>query len=651
MTDNEHPAQCTLEGADAPGADALVRRLADEDLLGQLLGRGGRMRALADEGGDVKLDWVDGVEQAIGRPEWIAGLVDEAVAILDAGMRRVIWSGMGGSVQTVYCLKRFGYLDLPELSIHPLDSTDPASLNRVLLEMAAKERIDVRTALGDSAGLRQAICRLLDTTMITGVSMGMTSEEPITHLTWFDGLLREFQISKPEQHVQVMTLPGSYLDRFAKERGARMTPIQLDGQSHTPGRMSAPATRVFLRPIALALAARQRSGGAAAKEALGRLLQRCQERYGVSHQEDAEARRARTLTDPFIRLGAYMASEAMERRRNKLVLILPSAWRGLGPWVEQLVEESLGKGGKGWLIFYDQDLDPLRRGDDCVFLAVQPRFEGEVAPAQAAALRSAGQPVLTLTVPVDGDDDLPRGLSALAGLFASWKLAVAAFGYLHDIVVAGQPGVEGYKAYARELRDGPGEINFGGDITSRSGAVTLDASAVTAEHAHAAPGLAQVMAGFNGDSSSAVDLLAAILLLARKQGWLRYLDFTFNGELDAAVLASLEEARIWIGGRALGMPVKLRTGPSDYHSTEQSETDGPPELVSIRIVALRHDEPIVGEYTDRFLLAQARGTWQAMRDAGRWVVMVTVPDSRDAEAELRRFFAAVGSRVRAAGRD
>ena len=41
-----------------------------------------------------------------------------------------------------------------------------------------------------------------------------------------------------------MTLPGSYLDQFARARGSRTAPIQLDGENHTPGRMSAPATRV-----------------------------------------------------------------------------------------------------------------------------------------------------------------------------------------------------------------------------------------------------------------------------------------------------------------------------------------------------------------------------------------------------------------------
>ena len=104
----QQESEVVLVGSESAGADARVRRLANDDLLGQLLERRGRMQALGNEGGDIKLDWVDGVEQALAHPEWLEELVGEARAILGAGIRHIIWSGMGGSVQTVYCLKRMG---------------------------------------------------------------------------------------------------------------------------------------------------------------------------------------------------------------------------------------------------------------------------------------------------------------------------------------------------------------------------------------------------------------------------------------------------------------------------------------------------------------------------------------------------------------
>ncbi len=82
--------------------------------------------------------------------------------------------------------------------------------------------------------------------------MGMTSEEPITHLEWFTDLLKQAGL-RPAEHLLVMTLPGSYLDRFAHEQQAPSRPLQPDGGTGTGGRMSAPATRVFLLPAALYL--------------------------------------------------------------------------------------------------------------------------------------------------------------------------------------------------------------------------------------------------------------------------------------------------------------------------------------------------------------------------------------------------------------
>ena len=109
----------TLEGASTPEVEATLQRLAAEDVLGQLLRREGRMATLGSEGGDVKLDWVDGVQWALDHPQALQAAAEEGAATLRQGIRHVIWSGMGGSVQTVYTLKRMGYLDAPGLDRAP----------------------------------------------------------------------------------------------------------------------------------------------------------------------------------------------------------------------------------------------------------------------------------------------------------------------------------------------------------------------------------------------------------------------------------------------------------------------------------------------------------------------------------------------------
>ena len=147
------------------------------------------------------------------------------------------------------------------------------------------------------------------------------------------------------------------------------------------------------------------------------------------------------------------------------------------------------------------------------------------------------------------------------------------------------------------------------------------------------------MRHLGGDTERPADLFAGILSLARAAGSLRYLDVTWNGELSPDVRRAITPARARLANAVLGIPAKVRTGPSDYHSTEQGETDGPPELVSLRIVAAQHAPVVAGEYDDKFLLAQARGTWQAMEDAGRRIVFLTLPDtSPESLAALSAFF-------------
>src|SRR5439155_11673129 len=165
-------------------------------------------------------------------------------------------------------------------------------------------------------------------------------------------------IANPQEHIRVMTLPGSYLDRFAEARGARRVPIQLDGASGTPGRMSAPATRVFLLPAALRLLAgsAQAPRGAALLEPVLRLIHGL---AGVEGALDPASRQQRVRADPFIRLGAIVAARA-RAGKNQVALVAAPDWRGFEPWLEQLVEESLGKGGKGFCLFYgDQDWSTL----------------------------------------------------------------------------------------------------------------------------------------------------------------------------------------------------------------------------------------------------------------------------------------------------
>jgi len=585
--------------------NAAIERLVGDDAIGQLLDRRGRMAELATENGDVKLDWADQVAWALDHPAAIDG-VEELAAWIRSRFDHVIWSGMGGSVQAVHTIKALlppprsgegsgrgasflppprsgggsgrGPSSLPpprsgrgsgrgatkaELSIHPLDSTDPAALNRLLRAIAPT---------GDlAAGLER--------TLMVGVSMGMTSEEPITHLRWFEDLLRANTVERPAEHLLVMTLPGSYLDRFAEERGARRESIQLNGQSHTPGRMSAPSTRVFLLPAAL-----YKPGG------VREVLERCQSAFQLHRGIAAGTRSALVGADPFSRLAAWLSTN-IDAGRDMVVLDLPDRWAPVAPWIEQVVEESLGKDGRGLLIFYGQDLKSAARWPDRFTVLRMDEGSGTDVP---------GRPRATLHLDPQADD-LSR-LAVCARLFAGWNLAVALVGYLQGMTFAGQPAVEGYKKYARELRDAPGELPYPKDVLSSDDGALLAANVRSYEAQH---GLA-------------------------------YFDLTVNGEPAGPLWETAHLAGLRFGNSVLHRPAKIRSGPRDYHSTEQSETAGPPGLLSLRVLVSDPEPVAAGSYDSRFLHAQALGTVMAMRDAGRPVLLVTLrrKDSGQALAKL-----------------
>ncbi|HEV2123898.1 MAG TPA: hypothetical protein VGW38_14130, partial [Chloroflexota bacterium] len=449
-------------------------------------------------------------------------------------------------------------------------------------------------------------------------------------------------------------------------RGSRMVPIQLDAENHTPGRMSAPATRVFVRPVALLFAALGLQGG------VRQVLERGQALYRLSHRLSEADRRTLAHDDAFLRLAAWLSIQA-DRGQGapKLLVQLPPGWEGFAPWLEQLVEESLGKDGKGFLIFYGQSPDATY-GEDCAVLRIA--VEGLPEPPAGPS----GLPVLTLHVPHSTSPLSPSGrgaggegspekrriggegspslahLGELAALFLCFKKTVAAYGYLQDIVFVGQPAVEAYKKYARDLREASGPVvldqGAAGDTRGAGRAtedgLSLDYSSLLKRNLLTLNDLQARVERLGGVVDHLADVLAAVLTAAGDAGSLRYLDLTWNGELTAEVRRVLDHGQERLANQLLHIPAKVRTGPSDYHSTEQGETDGPPELVSVRLVAEQHEPVAAGEYDDKFLLAQARGTWQAMEDAGRWIVFGTLPDiSMRSLQALERVFEQAASRI------
>jgi hypothetical protein len=592
-----------------------LSRILFEDAFGQLWRKEGQMAALGSEDGVLKLDWVDGVERLLANPALLAMVEMEARDLWEQGIRHIIWAGMGGSIIALRVLVNLGLCDGSEaqhFTIYPLDSTDPAALNAIIRKIAGAKKLSLSSQDDAHKTNSDFLRELLDDVMMVGVSMGMTSEEPITHLEWFTDLLQQASLS-PAEHLLVMTLPGSYLDNFARDYGVATRPLQPDGGNGTGGRMSAPTTRVFLLPAALYLTR--------ASSETGLLRQTLQRAWRTYHAPLATQQPRQPAQSPFVQLAAAL-SDASINGSCRMLLHMPGKWSALIPWIEQLMEESLGKGGKGIVVFDLQTLNPSSPAyseqgtiNVCVRANPMPEMQNQL---------------FTLDLPYLTDAPSSEALSAAAASFLGWQFVMALYGYLQDIHFAGQPAVENYKARARVLRGSANPLSvlehWQDRVISLAGRFTLFVPQSNPWIATATTDTSDT-SDTSGtiDTSDTSDTIASVFAQTLRQAeslsdtmdTLSYLDVTINGEVHHALWSLIDTRLRYIGNELLGVPVKLRSAPASYHSTEQSEMDGPPNLISLRLLARQHASSLVGAYSATFLAAQAVSTWQAMLEQQR----------------------------------
>src|SRR5437764_9039701 len=147
-----------------------LRRLIEENAVGQLRRQEGLMATLGSEDGALKLDWVEGVARLLEDPTRLEQVETEAREIWERGIRHIIWAGMGGSVIAVRVLTDLGFCSDQQgngIVIYPLDSTDPAALNEIVRKIANAKNLALPSphASPDLAFLHE----LLDDVLMIGV--------------------------------------------------------------------------------------------------------------------------------------------------------------------------------------------------------------------------------------------------------------------------------------------------------------------------------------------------------------------------------------------------------------------------------------------------------------------------------------------------
>ncbi|MCG8650192.1 MAG: hypothetical protein MI861_10175, partial [Pirellulales bacterium] len=374
----------------------------------------------------------------------------------------------------------------------------------------------------------------------------MTSYEPVVNLEKLDALYRKHGIENRPNFIY-MTLPGSILDKFGRERGFRRVELQPDGGNSTAGRHSAPLTRGSLYPLALN----------------GVDLDSWIKATNLSEKE----------VDAALQLASFIEGNAREGR-DKVTWRLPAQWKGGAVWTKQDFEESLGKSEEiGVKIVINERTrlanyySPRSKDQDRCFVYVNVQGLRNPDPAKAAALRRAGYQVAVIDI--RGDQPIARYMQFI-------HYVVFALGCLRNMNFVTQPGVELYKDYARKINDeaiaaGGIEKTSTWEIAMRSegrlkwvGGLAIDFTLLLEA------GLIQKQ-DLEAGHSNAPSVLAQTLEKLRDQDAVTYAELTYFGDTryqpaGPRILRALESGADTLFRSKLKMPVDLYEGPAMNHS-------------------------------------------------------------------------------------
>jgi glucose-6-phosphate isomerase len=313
----------------------------------------------------------------------------------------------------------------------------------------------------------------------------------------------------------------------------------------------------------------------------------------------ARCRNSDVNANPGAHLGAFLAENAAAGR-NKLTLYCPAPFSSLGIWIEQLIAESLGKGGRGILPIDGEPLaSPAQYGPDRMVVAIDVRHardDGALVSSgglntELDATAADGTPVLRLS---------SQSATDLGWLFFVWEFATTVAGALLGIEPFDQPDVERAKVETRRV------------LAEASGSGVF----VYPEQENA---------------STASSVLADAIAAVDDTGYIAVQAYLQPTDATNASIAGLRER---IAARTT-RPVTTGYGPRFLHSTGQLHKGGPVGLC-VQLVD-RPDPtevPIPGEWFGfgHLITAQALGDFMALRGLGRPVLRLQVPSTNPSEA-------------------
>ena len=462
-----------------------------------------------------------------------ADLSSFAREIKSAGFVRVVLLGMGGSSLAPLVFRKVcGITSGLELEV--ADTTDPAAVR----------------AIGKNGDIAKTL-------FVVSSKSGGTIE--------VDSLYRYFFRETGEKGAQFIAItdPGTALEKMARENSFRRIFIN---PPDIGGRFSA------LSLFGLVPAALIGVDVAVLLERTVKMMREC--------DLSAPGR------NPGLQLGLTMA-RAWENGRDKVTLVADSVLEPLGLWVEQLVAESTGKGGKGIVPVALEPLgDPSSYSDDRLFVCVSMKADA-TQEAKLSALEGAGHPVVRLNMK-DGLD--------LGAEFFRWEFATAVAGAVMGINPYDQPNVQEAKI---KTKDALAELAKNGKLPDPPA----------------------------GDQAAAVKSALASLVPGKDYiGLLAFLPY------DGAIEKALGSLQASLRDR-FKVAVTWGFGPRYLHSTGQLHKGGANNGVFF-VLSCGHsaDAAIPGiPFTfGQLERAQALGDRSSLEEKGRRVVWISLPDASPA---------------------
>jgi transaldolase/glucose-6-phosphate isomerase len=516
------------------------------------------------------LGWLDITENQLEKKDQFQRLAEE---IRKEKFSDILLLGMGGSSLCPEVLaKTFGPINgFP--SLHVLDSTDPAQVK------SFEKKID-----------------LANTLFIVSSKSGSTLEPNIFKQYFFERVKQTIGAEKAGGRFIAVTDPRSKLQAEAEKDKFRYI---FHGLPSIGGRYSA-LSNFGIVPAAV-------MGVDVAK-----FLDRSEEMVRACVPSVPVEK------NPGVMLGIVLGSAA-KSARDKVTIITSPAISDLGAWLEQLLAESTGKQGKGFIpVDRERLASPETYGNDRIFAYL--RFDGSPDADQdnkIAALEKAGQPVIRISVMNTYD---------IGQEFFRWEIATAVAGSILGINAFNQPDVEASKIETRKLTS---EYEKTGSLPVEKPIFEQNRIQLFTDPKNA---------GALGNQNSLKDYLRVHLGRIAQGDYFALLAYV---EMNDDHESQLQQIRQVVRD-SQRLATCLGFGPRFLHSTGQAYEGGPNSGVFLQITCDDAvDLPVPGQkYTFGIVkAAQARGDFQVLAERGRRALRVHL--GKDVNAGLATLSRAV----------